>query len=80
MSRFFLALLIFGLGFALMKYSYNVMQFFGRLEWAESTLGGGGTFTFYKLLGLFFMIGALFHLFGVWPILLSPLTGIFGGR
>ena len=79
MSKFFLSLFLFALGFVIMKYAYQIMQFFGKLEWAEDSFGGGGTFTFYKILGVFFMVAGLFHLFGVWTIILRPLGRLFGG-
>ena len=55
------------------------MQFFGRIDWAEQVFGGAGTHTFYKLVGLFFIVIALLHLFGALGPLFSPLGRIFGG-
>ena len=79
MSRFLLSFVLFVTGFLIMKYSYNIMQFLGRIEWAESKLGGGGTFTLYKFFGLFLIIIAILHLFNALPLILSPLSKIFGG-
>ena len=61
--------------FLVIKSDYFVENF-GRIEWAEQHLGGG-TFFFYKLLGVIFIfVGLLmvFNLFG--PLLLWILSPI----
>lgn len=63
--RFFLAILLFAAGFVLMKYSYNIYQYFGPLDFAEKYLGGAGTNTFYKLFGLLLIVAGFLKLFGI---------------
>jgi hypothetical protein len=65
--RFLLSPLIFVLGVLIMKYSVQLGNFTGRIDFAEKYLGSGfgGTFTFYKICGLLTCVLALLWLTGM---------------
>ena len=77
LSRFLVSLFVFAVGFLLLKYSYQIYLFTGVIPSAEKIFGGGGTYTMFKLLGVIFVALSLLHLFGVLPLLLSPLGNLF---
>lgn len=70
------------LGFLVIKYSYQIVQYFGKVGWAERYLSGGfgGTYFMYKLVGVLVIIFALLYMFGALEILTSPLSPFFGGE
>ena len=69
------------LGIITLKYNFQIVNNTSRLEWIESKLGGGMTYTVYKLLSLLLVIGGILYLTGLYgPVLnwlLSPLASIF---
>lgn len=50
----FFGLLI--LGFGLIYFAYPLYNITGSQDWVEKYLGGGGTITFYRLLGILIVI------------------------
>jgi len=64
-------------GAAMVIKTETLIQWFGRLPWAEDKLGPGGTRTFHKLLGLIIIFVGLTLMFGLFEgllgFLLSPL-------
>jgi hypothetical protein len=70
-----------GIGFLLIKYSYQIVQNFGRIGWAERNLGGGmgGTYTLWKIVGVLVICIGFINIFGGIDFLVAPLTGVFGG-
>lgn len=53
------------LGFALIYYCKWITEHSGlRISYVERNLGGGGMYTFWKLLGLVFILLAFYVLFG----------------
>ena len=40
------------IGFFVVSKTDTFLNLFGRVEWAERKLGSGGSWTFYKLLGV----------------------------
>lgn len=49
-------------GFSLIYFAYPLVNIIGRQEWLEKNLGGGGTITFYRLLGIAIVIFAFVFL------------------
>lgn len=71
------------IGILLMRYTFQLTNLFGKIDWAESHLRGGfgGTYTLYRLVGLFIIIIALLYMFGGVDILIKPFSSILpGGR
>ena len=68
------------IGFGLIKYSFPITNFFGHIPWAERYLGGGGTYTLYKIVGVIVIILAFLYMFGSLGSAIAPLGKIFGGQ
>lgn len=73
--KYFFGIGIIALGFFMVVKSDWFVQNFGHSSWAEDHLGGGGTYLMYKLLGLAFIILALFGMTG---LLGEIIIGVFG--
>jgi cellobiose-specific phosphotransferase system component IIC len=65
--RYFFGPIVFVLGVLMMKYSVKLTEFTGTVAFAEKYLRAGlaGTYTWYKLLGLFFCILSVLWTFGI---------------
>lgn len=50
-------------GVLMMRYSYQLTQIFGYNSLAERYLGSGGTYTMWKLLGVFAILLAIWYVF-----------------
>jgi len=46
------------------RYRWNLVQFFGKAEWAERYLGSGGTFNMWILIAVLMVVIALVWLVG----------------
>ena len=77
--RIFWGLIWLVIGFVLIKYSFQLVNTFGHIPWAEQHLGGGGTYTAYKIAGIIVMALALLYMFGGLDRLVAPMGGFFGG-
>lgn len=51
-------------GAGLILRTDDVVGFTGRIGWAENTFGATGTYTFYKLLGVFLIFAGLMYATG----------------
>ena len=65
--KYIFGLILIGVGFFLIWKTDWMMKNFGRVEWAERKIGSGGTWTFYKIMGIgliflafLFMTGSVF--------------------
>jgi hypothetical protein len=66
--RFIFGPIMIALGVLLMKYTVQITNFTGALDFAEKYLKGGvgaGTYTWWRLVGLFLIAVALAWMFGV---------------
>ncbi len=62
--KFLIFILCFGVGFIAIRYSKWLVDSLGRFPFFEEKLGSGGTYTFWKLLGVLFIIFGFYYLFG----------------
>ncbi|MGE5297575.1 MAG: hypothetical protein ACM3KM_00225 [Acidobacteriaceae bacterium] len=78
--RYVWGIVFIALGVLMVKYSYQLTQAFGRIPTAERIFssGLGGTYFFWKLLGIVVVVIALFSMFGGASVLVGPVSGIFG--
>lgn len=53
--KYLFGFILIAMGFFLVWKTDWMMKNFGRVEWAEQKLGSGGTWTFYKLIGVGFI-------------------------
>jgi hypothetical protein len=69
------------IGVLIMKYTYSLVQTFGRIPWAESHLSGGlgGTYLLYKLIGLAVIFLSMLYVFGGPGAIVGPFLSVFGG-
>ncbi|PIR96395.1 MAG: hypothetical protein COT92_01365 [Candidatus Doudnabacteria bacterium CG10_big_fil_rev_8_21_14_0_10_42_18] len=68
--KFFLAPLVFIAGLLMMKYSVQVTNMTGKIDFAEKYLGtgiGSGTYTWWKLCGLGLCVLSVLWLFNMLP-------------
>ncbi len=74
----FLLLELFG--FLFLLQTDNVVGFTGRVSWAERNLGGAGTHTLYKLIGVGLIILGMLWITGLFDLLFRGLlVSVFGG-
>lgn len=81
--RFILAPLIIALGILMMRYTVQITEFTGKIDFAEEYLGKGtaaGTYTWWRLVGLFFVILASLWLFGLMGAIGSSLGSVLGAK
>ena len=74
--KYFYALIVIILGFLLVRYSNWLVNNFGYVDWAEHYLGVyGGTRLMWKIIGILFIIGALFTVSGIMENILYSIFG-----
>lgn len=76
--RFIWGIIGIVVGFCLIKYSFQITNIFGHIDWAEQHIGGGGTYGLYKLVGVAVIIFALLYMFGNVGFITGPLSPLFG--
>ena len=64
-ARVIETLVLTGLGLAMLKWAEPITRNFGSSDLAERYLGGGGTYTMWKLIGIIFIVAAFFILTGM---------------
>ncbi|MFA6027520.1 MAG: hypothetical protein WC752_01195 [Patescibacteria group bacterium] len=52
MAKYIIGIIMIGVAIAMVIKTEWFINFSGRIQWAEDKLGGDGTRTFYKLLGI----------------------------
>lgn len=78
--KYFVALLAVAVGCTMVIKTEWWLENFGRSDWAEEKLGGGGTRLMYKLLGLLAIILAVLGVTGaLGEIIISVFGSLFGG-
>lgn len=78
--RFVWGIITILIGIAVIRYSFQITNTFGKIGWAENHLGGGlgGTYAMWKLVGVLVCILALLYMFGSIGWLVRPLGPVFG--
>jgi len=75
--RVLLGLVVMVVGFLITWKTKYVIIWFGRIPWAEKHLGSGGTWTFYKLLGVLIAFIGIFIVTNIISGILESFAGIF---
>lgn len=75
--RYIIGLIIVVVGALLVIKTDDVIRMFGRSAWAEAKLGGGGSWTFYKGIGIIAIIFGFMVITNTWTY---PLDLLFGRR
>lgn len=73
--RIIIGLLIMAVGFLMVWKTTGFQSITGRIAWAEEKLGGGGTNTFLKILGVLIVFLGVFTVSGI----INDILGWFGG-
>ena len=63
-EKIFYFILVVSVGLALIVYTEPIKRFTGSIGFAEHYLGSGGTYSFYKLLGVLILIIAVLWVTG----------------
>lgn len=68
-------------GVLIIKYSIQITNGLGRIEWAEQHLAGGlaGTISLYRIMGVVVIILSFLYMFGSIGFILGPIANLFGG-
>ncbi|TSA45925.1 hypothetical protein D4R52_01475 [bacterium] len=79
--RIFFGLIGIIIGTFIVWKTYPLVNFFGRIDWAERHLAGGfgGTYFLYKIVGIVFVVLGAMYMFGLLDVFMSPFRSIFGG-
>ncbi len=67
----------------MMRYTVEITNFTGKLDWAEEWFGKGlaaGTYTWWRLVGLFFVILGALWLFGMMDLLGAGIRALLGAK
>jgi len=81
--RFGITLMLVTIGFLMVWKTSWFLQMFGRVPWAEEHLtggfgaGAGGSWLWYKLLGIITIVAAILYLTGILQALLTNILGVF---
>ena len=78
--RYLVSLIFLAIGLLFVIKTSGVVGVFGRFGWAERHLGGAGTYTFYKLLGIGLIVLSMLILTGIGQAFLSAVTFGFFDR
>ena len=64
-------------GFFYLKYSGKIADTFGAFGFAEKWFGGGGTYTFHKIMGVLVILLSIMYAFGGLQALIAGTLGKF---
>jgi uncharacterized membrane protein YkgB len=62
--QFLIGIALVGSGALFEIYTRNTVNIFGEFPWTNKYFGAGGTYTFFRLLGLVFIILGFLFMFG----------------
>jgi len=51
-----------GAAILILKYTEPLVRMIGKMNWAENSLGQGGTYTMWKLIAILLIVGSLVYL------------------
>ena len=79
--RFIWGLVGIAIGVLVVWKTYQLVNIFGKIDWAERHLSGGlgGTYFLYKIIGIAVVVLSMLYMFGILDIMLSPFSSVFGG-
>ena len=73
--RILLGAVIVAIGVAFVMKTRDLESFFGPVPFAEKYMGGGGTYLFYKLLGVVFCLVGFLVMTDLWTVFLQATLG-----
>ena len=66
--RLIIGIPIMCIGILLLVKSYKIVQKIGYNDWAEEHMGGGGTYTLVKIIGMILVFLSMLGILGVIPL------------
>ncbi len=79
--QFILGPILMVIGVLLMRYTVEVSNFTGQIDWADKLFSAGfgaGTYTFWRLCGLLTVIVAALWTFGMLDLIVKFFSWLFG--
>ncbi len=73
--RILIGLVLVAIGFFFVWKTRKFMETFGRIEWADAKLGGGGTNLMYKFIGLILIFVGFMVATNLWNAFLEATLG-----
>jgi hypothetical protein len=79
--RFVWGIIWITIGVLLIRYTFQITNLFGKVDWAERHLssGFGGTYAMYRIVGVIVIILAFLFMFGSAGFITDFLRPVFGG-
>jgi hypothetical protein len=73
--------IIYG-GYLLMRYTVQITEYTGRVDFAEEYLRGfgAGTYTMWRIIGVLAIVGSLLWIFGLSSIIGKPVASTISGN
>jgi hypothetical protein len=73
--RILIGLALVGIGSYMVIKTRKMMNFFGRIPWADAKLGGGGTAMVYKFIGIIFILAGFLWATNLWNAFINATLG-----
>ena len=70
-------LLGIAIGFVMTLKAHKIVDSTGRISWAENLFGPTGTYTFIRLLGIFFIFFFFLYMFGLVGVVYQSIVSLF---
>ena len=79
MSQIIVGIIGIPLGFVMLKYTVQIKDFVGSIDWAEKHLGSGGTYTLLKIIAILVSLLSFLYMVGTLQLMIgnffAPLSG-----
>ncbi len=76
-QKIIISALLIGLAVLMLMKNKKFVDFFGKIGWAEKHLGGGGTYSMYKIISMLLIFFTLLYLTGMLDGFLQGTLGLF---
>ena len=73
--RILVGLILVAVGFVFVWKTRKFIETFGSIPWADAKLGGGGTNTMYKFIGIVLIFVGLIYATNMWDAFLNATLG-----
>ena len=68
------------LGFVMLKYTTQIKDFVGNIDWAEKHLGSGGTYTLLKIIAVLVSVLSFLYMVGSLQLMIVSFFGPLSGN
>jgi len=74
-ARIVIGVALAGVGTYFVIRTNSILGIFGRVNWAETKIGPGGTYLFYKIMGIIFILIGFIVATNLWNAFLEATLG-----